>query len=69
MNIEQILVRYYRLKNVRLTEVKPGWSALAYRVDTGGERYFLKVFDMSRHTSQIWIQAIDRYMPTLIWLN
>ena len=69
MTIEQILSQHYRIQNINLTEIQPGWSALAYRIDAAGKRYFLKVFDMSRHTSQIWIQAIDRYMPTLIWLN
>jgi Ser/Thr protein kinase RdoA (MazF antagonist) len=49
--------------------VEPGWSALAYRVETGGERYFLKVYDKTRYTSQIWIQGIDRYMPTVVWLG
>ena len=69
MTIEQTLSDYYNIKNVLLTEIKPGWSALAYRVDAAGKRYFLKVFDKARHTSQFWIKAIERYMPTLMWLG
>ena len=69
MTIKQILSKFYKIPNVRITEIQPGWSALAYRVDAAGERYFLKVFDKARHTSLVWIEAIDRYMPTLMWLS
>ena len=69
MKIQQILSRHYCIKNARLTEVQPGWSALAYRVETDDDRCFLKVFDKTQYTAQSWIQAIDGYMPTVMWLG
>ena len=69
MGIAQILSKQYNLHNTQLSEVYPGWSALAYRVEIGSERYFLKVYDKTRYTSQTWIQGIDRYMPTVVWLG
>ena len=69
MAITEILSLHYGIRNSRLTEVEPGWSALAYRVEAGGKRYFLKVYDKTRYTSQIWIQGIDQYMPTVVWLG
>ena len=67
--INQVLSQQYGADNAQLTEVQPGWSALAFRVETGGKDYFLKVYDKTRYTSQIWIQGIDGYMPTVMWLG
>ena len=69
MEINEILSKHYNIHSIKLTEVQPGWSALAYRVETGNELYFLKVYDKTRYSSQVWIQAIDRYMPTVVWLS
>jgi len=69
MTTEQVLSRHYRINNTHLTEVTPGWSALAYRVETGEERYFLKIFDKTRYTAQVWIEGIDNYVPTVVWLG
>jgi len=67
--INQILHTHYNIENARLTEVQPGWSALAYRIDAGDKQYFLKEYDKARFTAQPWIQLIDRYMPTVVWLG
>jgi len=67
--ISRIISEQYNIYNTRLTEVQPGWSAIAYRVDAGKERYFLKVYDKTRYKSQVWIQGIDHYMPTVVWLG
>jgi len=69
MGLDRILSAQYHLQNAKLTGVPPGWSALAYRVDADSGRYFLKVYDKTRYTSQAWIQGIDRYMPTVLWLG
>jgi len=69
MNINQILSRQFNLHHVRATRVQPGWSALAYRIQSGDAFYFLKVYDKTRVTSQVWIQGINRYMPTVVWLG
>ena len=69
MEITEILSEHYGIHNALLTVVEPGWSALAYRVDTDSERYFLKVYDKTRYSSQVWIQGIDSYMPTVVWLG
>ena len=66
---EQILSRHYHIHNDRLAGVQPGWSALAYRAEADGKRYFLKVYDKSKYTAQTWIKAIDRYMPAVVWLG
>jgi predicted Ser/Thr protein kinase len=67
--ISQTLSQHYGIRNSQLTEAEPGWSALAYHIEAGGECYFLKVYDKMRYTSQIWIKGIDQYMPTVVWLG
>jgi len=42
---------------------------MAYRIETVNKYYFLKVYDKARYSSQIWIQGIDHYMPTVVWLG
>jgi len=69
MAITEILSQHYGIRNAKLTSVEPGWSALAYRVEASDKRYFLKVYDKTRYTSQIWIRGIDQYMPTVVWLG
>lgn len=69
MSIPKILLQHYNLHINHLTPVQPGWSALAYRVEVGDKLYFLKVFDKTRYSSQVWIEGIDQYMPTLLWLG
>ena len=69
MEIDQVLSTQYHIHNSKLVPVPPGWSALAYRVESGGNFYFLKVYDKIRFTAQAWIQEIDHYLPTLVWLG
>jgi len=68
-NLQETLLQHYHIDNALLTEVTPGWSALAYRVEASDRRYFLKVYDKTRYSAQMWIQGIDRYIPALIWLG
>lgn len=69
MATPEILSQHYHIHNAQLTEVTPGWSALAYRVDVNDKRYFLKIYDKTRHTAQFWIEGIDRYIPALMQLG
>jgi len=69
MTIKQVLSNRYGVSNVKLSKVEPGWSALAYCVKAGNDLYFLKIYDKTRHSSQVWIQGIDRYIPAVVWLN
>ena len=69
MTIPEVLLQHYNLYNAQLTQVQPGWSALAYRVEADHRFYFLKVYDKTRYSSQVWIEGIDQYMPTLLWLS
>jgi Ser/Thr protein kinase RdoA (MazF antagonist) len=67
--IKQVLLSRYGVDDVKLSKVEPGWSALAYCVKTGNDLYFLKIYDKTRHSSQVWTQGIDRYIPAVVWLN
>ena len=69
MEINQILLQHYNLHNTLLTEVTPGWSALAYRVSAGSNLYFLKVYDKTLPTTRFAIERLDSYMPALHWLS
>lgn len=69
MTIPEVLLQYYNIHNPQLNPVQPGWSALAYRVEEGDKLYFLKEYDKTRYSSQVWIEGIDQYMPTLLWLG
>ena len=69
MEISQILSEHYNIHNVSLSEVQPGWSALAYRVETDSGLYFLKVYDKSLPTTHLAVERIDFYMPVLSWLS
>ena len=68
-NLQETLSQHYHIHNALLSEVTPGWSAMAYRVEVNDQRYFLKVYDKTRFSSQMWIQGIDRYIPALLWLG
>lgn len=46
-----------------------GWSALAYRVVSERETFFLKMYEKSRASTVKWTAAIDHYVPILIWLQ
>ena len=69
MTIKQVLLKHYNIDSVILSKVEPGWSALAYCVKACNTRYFLKIYDKMRHSSQAWIQRIDQYIPVVMWLN
>jgi len=67
--IIKVLDEQYRMQCDQLHEAQAGWSALAYKVASGGSNYFLKVYDTHQHTAAPWIQRIDAYMPVLLWLG
>ena len=70
MDVDQtVLAREYRIFPDRLTGMIPGWAAQAYRVQAGDKLFFLKAFDKSRPSSRAWMEAIDRYMPAVVWLS
>ena len=57
----------FSIKSCR--EVTGGWSAAAHVLHTDRGRFFLKIYDKHRPTSQQWINRIDGYMPLLLRLN
>ena len=62
MAIPEILSQHYNLFNILLSEMQPGWSALAYRVQVGSDLYFLKVYDKTLPTTHFAVERIDSYM-------
>ena len=64
-----VLAREYRISPDKLTGMTPGWAAQAYRVQAGDELFFLKAFDKTRPSSRAWMEAINLYMPAVVWLS
>ncbi|MFS0918064.1 aminoglycoside phosphotransferase family protein [Brevibacillus sp. 179-C 1.1 NHS] len=58
--------------DVDATDVIPqqgGWSALAYKVISDQDSYFLKVYEKSRASTPKWTALIDKYVPIIQWLS
>ena len=67
--INDILPARFGLWPTSIREVRGGWTAKAYRVDTEQSSYFLKVYDKSLPSIRYWIGRIGVYMPVLGWLS
>ncbi|MDW7656901.1 MAG: aminoglycoside phosphotransferase family protein [Bacillota bacterium] len=67
--IHNLLTIRYGITPKTICEVQGGWSAKAYRINTGDHSYFLKAYDKSLPSIRPWIKRIDNYMPVLGWLS
>ncbi|MGG4095287.1 aminoglycoside phosphotransferase family protein [Paenibacillus lautus] len=67
--LQGILKEYYGLDRTVVVPQKGGWAALAYKVQTDGHTYFLKVYEKSRASTPKWTALIDDYVPVLLWLE
>lgn len=67
--LQGILKEYYGLDRTHVVPQKGGWAALAYKVQSEGYAYFLKVYEKSRASTPKWTALIDDYVPVLLWLE
>lgn len=67
--LQGILKEYYGLDRTHVVPQKGGWAALAYKVQSEGHAYFLKVYEKSRASTPKWTALIDDYVPVLLWLE
>lgn len=67
--LQNMLKEYYGLDRTVVVPQKGGWAALAYKVQTDGHAYFLKVYEKSRASTPKWTALIDDYVPILLWLE
>jgi spectinomycin phosphotransferase len=67
--LQNILSQEYNISAKYITPIQSGWSAQAFKVIADDQKYFLKVYDKNKHTSQIWINRINTYLPLLLILN
>ncbi|MBS4217456.1 aminoglycoside phosphotransferase family protein [Bacillus sp. FJAT-49711] len=67
--ITKILKEYYNIDAARIEQRTGGWSALAFFIEGRNRNYFLKVYSKRRSSIIQWIDAIDRYIPLVKWLN
>lgn len=67
--LQKMLKDYYGLEHTVVVPQKGGWAALAYKVQSDGHTYFLKVYEKSRASTPKWTALIDDYVPVLLWLE
>ncbi len=63
-----ILLKQYGITDTSIKRVQGGWAADAYMVSTKARRYFLKVYERSRASTQKWTALIDVYAPIVGYL-
>lgn len=66
--IKAILKRHYNLDATNVLRQRGGWSALAFKVCSGKDAFFLKVYEKSRASTPKWTALIDQYVPITVWL-
>ncbi|MFF5994907.1 aminoglycoside phosphotransferase family protein [Lysinibacillus sp. KU-BSD001] len=67
--IKGMLKEHYNIHARHIEQLPGGWSALAYLITDYRQKYFLKVYDKRRAAAKLWIDAIDRYIPLVDWLQ
>ncbi|MBT2760186.1 phosphotransferase [Paenibacillus sp. ISL-20] len=67
--LKGILKDHYGLENTDVVPQQGGWAALAFRVRSHNEHYFLKAYEKSRASTPKWTALIDDYVPILLWLE
>ncbi|MFG0214502.1 aminoglycoside phosphotransferase family protein [Brevibacillus porteri] len=68
-HFKTILRHHYDIEAVDVTPQQGGWSALAYKVISDQQSYFLKVYEKSRASTPKWTALIDKYVPIIQWLS
>ncbi|MFF0828312.1 aminoglycoside phosphotransferase family protein [Brevibacillus sp. NPDC003359] len=68
-HFKTILRHHYDIDAVDVTPQQGGWSALAYKVISDQQSYFLKVYEKSRASTPKWTGLIDKYVPIIQWLS
>lgn len=66
---QEILTHEFDVQPVSIKDVRGGWSARAFVVETHEKRYFMKVYDGTKQAVLPWIERIDRYIDVLGWLS
>ncbi|MGO4790365.1 aminoglycoside phosphotransferase family protein [Paenibacillus sp. 2KB_20] len=67
--LRNMLKDHYGLENTDVVPQQGGWAALAFRVRSHNEHYFLKAYEKSRASTPKWTALIDDYVPILLWLE
>jgi len=67
--IKFVLKKQFGIDCIDITGIHGGLSAMNYKIRTGGQTFFLKVYDKKKTQSFLWTENIDSYMPVLVWLN
>nr|WP_092069222.1 hypothetical protein [Dendrosporobacter quercicolus]NSL47400.1 hypothetical protein [Dendrosporobacter quercicolus DSM 1736]SDL88076.1 hypothetical protein SAMN04488502_1011076 [Dendrosporobacter quercicolus] len=67
--LANIVKTQYGIACISVEERPGGWSAMAYCISDGVDRYFLKVYDKHRASTQKLTAMIDVYIPILLSLN
>ncbi|PUA36581.1 kinase [Paenibacillus elgii] len=67
-NIPNLLKEHYDLDATNILPQQGGWAALAFKVYSGKQAFFLKVYEKSRASTPKWTALIDQYVPITIWL-
>ncbi len=68
-HFKTILRHHYEIDAADVTPQQGGWSALAYKVISNQNSYFLKVYEKSRASTPKWTALIDKYVPIIQWLS
>lgn len=66
--IETLLKEQYALNVTSILPQQGGWAALAYKVNSGDQTFFLKKYEKSRASTEELTTYIDDYVPVLFWL-
>lgn len=66
---DNVLKNNYDIHPIRVEAKQEGWAALAYKVSSKENIYFLKVYEKHRASSLKLTALIDQYAPILVWLE
>ncbi|CAI8893149.1 spectinomycin phosphotransferase [Brevibacillus sp. IT-7CA2] len=68
-HFKTILRHHYDIDASDAFPQQGGWAALAYKVISDQQSYFLKVYEKSRASTPKWTALIDKYVPIIQWLS
>jgi thiamine kinase-like enzyme len=63
-----ILKKEYGIDEAVIEPQQGGWAALAFKVSSASNKYFLKVYEKNRSSTEKWTKTIDFYIPIVKWL-
>ncbi len=67
-SLKDILKEHYQIDAINVSSQQGGWAALAYKVFSNQQTYFLKVYEKRRASTPKWTALIDQYVPIMVWL-